>query len=63
MSAELIPSRPTPPRGAAFTTRAGGVSAGPFASLNLGPDRDDPDDDVRENRRRPATRSASTPPR
>ncbi len=37
---------------AVFTTRAGGVSGGVFASLNLGPDRDDPDDAVRENRAR-----------
>jgi YfiH family protein len=34
-----------------FTTRAGGVSEGPFASLNLGTRRDDPDR-VAENRRR-----------
>jgi YfiH family protein len=40
------------PAGAGFTTRIGGVSGGPFASLNLGPDRDDPDGNVRENRRR-----------
>lgn len=37
---------------AVFTTRRGGVSAGPFATLNLGPDRDDPDARVRANRAR-----------
>jgi YfiH family protein len=35
----------------AFTTRAGGVSEGPFASLNLGERADDPER-VAENRRR-----------
>jgi hypothetical protein len=35
----------------AFTTRAGGVSEGPFESLNLGGRRDDPNR-VAENRRR-----------
>lgn len=52
MSAGVIIVATDAPAGAGFTTRAGGVSAGPFASLNLGPDRDDPDDNVRENRRR-----------
>lgn len=52
MSAEVIVVATDGPAGAGFTTRVGGVSAGPFASLNLGPDRDDPDDNVRENRRR-----------
>ena len=37
---------------AAFTTRAGGVSTGPLASLNLSADRGDRDEAVRENRRR-----------
>ncbi|WP_217912837.1 polyphenol oxidase family protein [Miltoncostaea marina] len=40
------------PARAAFTTRAGGVSAGPLASLNLAADRGDRDAAVRENRRR-----------
>ena len=35
----------------AFTTRLGGVSEGPFESLNLGGRRDDPER-VAENRRR-----------
>ena len=52
MSAEVILVATGAPAGAGFTTRAGGVSAGPFASLNLGSDKDDPDDNVRENRRR-----------
>ena len=52
MSAEVIVVATDGPAGAGFTTRVGGVSAGPFASLNLGPDKDDPDDNVRENRRR-----------
>jgi polyphenol oxidase len=37
---------------ALFTTRRGGVSDGPFASLNLGLWTDDDDDRVRENRAR-----------
>jgi YfiH family protein len=40
------------PARAVFTTRRGGVSAGGFAALNLGPGRGDPDDHVRENRAR-----------
>ncbi|HTI34762.1 MAG TPA: polyphenol oxidase family protein, partial [Miltoncostaea sp.] len=52
MSAEVIAVATDAPAGAGFTTRVGGVSEGPFASLNLGPDRDDPDANVRENRRR-----------
>lgn len=35
-----------------FTTRAGGVSTGPYASMNLGFKRGDRDEDVRENFRR-----------
>ncbi len=38
----------------AFTTRRGGVSDGPYASLNLGFLTDDEPDRVRENRRRAA---------
>ena len=37
---------------AVFTTRRGGVSVGPFASLNLGLLTDDEDEDVRSNRDR-----------
>jgi YfiH family protein len=37
-----------------FTTRAGGVSTGPYASLNLGRWTDDDPDAVAENRRRAA---------
>ena len=35
-----------------FSTRLGGVSTGPYASLNLGRLTDDPDENVVENRRR-----------
>lgn len=35
-----------------FTTRRGGVSGGPYATLNLGPWTDDDPGDVAENRRR-----------
>lgn len=52
MTAEVIVVATDGPAGAGFTTRIGGVSAGRFASLNLGPAEDDPDDNVRENRRR-----------
>lgn len=41
-----------------FTTRAGGVSAGPYASLNLGLLTEDDPDAVAENRRRAAADSA-----
>lgn len=37
---------------AVFTTRAGGVSAGGFAGLNLGNDPGDPEERIRENRAR-----------
>jgi purine-nucleoside/S-methyl-5'-thioadenosine phosphorylase / adenosine deaminase len=36
----------------AFSTREGGVSSGPYESLNLGRLTDDADDNVEENRRR-----------
>lgn len=39
---------------ARFTDREGGVSGGPYASLNLGPWTDDVPEDVAENRRRVA---------
>jgi YfiH family protein len=40
---------------ALYTTREGGVSTGPYASLNLGHSTGDAPDDVTENRRRIAT--------
>jgi polyphenol oxidase len=43
-----------PGAGALFTTRRGGVSSGPFASLNLGLLTDDDNDNVNENRARVA---------
>jgi YfiH family protein len=46
----VIRLEPPGPYVVAFTTRAGGVSEGPFASLNLGGRRDDPAR-VAENRR------------
>ena len=49
---ELILIATDAPAGAAFTTRRGGASAGPFASLNLGAERGDVDADVRANRAR-----------
>ena len=49
----LIPEWPAPRRVvAAVTTRAGGVSAGPFSSLNLGTHVGDDPSHVAENRRR-----------
>ncbi len=49
---ELIEVATGAPARAVFTTRRGGVSTGGFAALDLGLDRDDPDDRVRENRAR-----------
>lgn len=46
MTSDHIPARH------AFTTRFGGVSAGPLASLNLGEHRGDAPENVRENYRR-----------
>lgn len=46
MRSTLIPARH------AFTTRYGGVSRGEFSSLNLGSNRGDDPEDVRENYRR-----------
>ena len=46
MRSTLIPARH------AFTTRYGGVSRGEFASLNLGSNRGDDPEAVRENYRR-----------
>lgn len=45
---------------ALFTARAGGVSEGPFTSLNLGLWTDDDPERVRENRRRVAERADAT---
>lgn len=50
--AEVIVIATDAPAGAAFTTRRGGVSGGPFASLNLGVERGDDPDAVRANRAR-----------
>src|SRR4051794_40432145 len=44
---------------ALFTTRRGGVSAGPYASLNLGPWTDDEPVAVAENRRRVSQRAGA----
>lgn len=49
------------PARAVFTTRRGGVSDGPWASLNLGADCGDRPEDVRENRRLLATRLGIDP--
>lgn len=49
----IVPNWPAPPRvRAVSTTRNGGVSSGPYASLNLGDHVGDNDADVTENRRR-----------
>lgn len=49
----LVPDWPAPPRvRAAFTLRTGGVSGGPFASLNLGDHVGDDPAAVASNRRR-----------
>src|SRR5262245_49299155 len=48
---------------AAFSTRLGGVSAGPFESLNLGILTDDVGDSVIENRRRLARALSLDPAR
>ena len=49
----IVPDWPAPPCvKALFTTRAGGVSTGPYASLNLGAHVGDDAVDVLENRRR-----------
>jgi YfiH family protein len=49
---DLIDWKPPGPYRVAFTTRAGGVSDGPYASLNLGRKSGDDLDRVDENRRR-----------
>jgi polyphenol oxidase len=53
VSAPVLIEVPTgAPARAVFTTRRGGTSAGPLASLNLSADRGDADAAVRANRRR-----------
>jgi YfiH family protein len=51
MSAELLHWHAPGPYAVAFTTRHGGVSAGPYASLNLGLKTDDEPANVQANRR------------
>ena len=55
MTSMVIPARH------AFTTRFGGVSEGPFASLNLGSNRGDDPEAVRENYRRVAALMGAGP--
>ena len=58
----LFPNWPTPPRvRALFTTRHGGVSIGPYASLNLGLHVGDDAVAVAENRRRVSQRLPAQP--
>jgi polyphenol oxidase len=52
-----------PGAGVAFSTRAGGVSEGPYESLNLGILTDDDPERVTENRRRFARRAGLAPER
>jgi YfiH family protein len=48
----IVPDWPAPPRVRAFvTTRAGGVSAGDYASMNLGGSSGDEEENVSHNRR------------
>ena len=46
-----------------FTTRQGGVSRGPYESLNLGILTDDDPERVTENRQRAALSAGVAPPR
>jgi polyphenol oxidase len=58
----IVPDWPAPPRVQAFiTTRAGGVSRGNYASLNLGTRVDDDPAAVAENRRRVCLHLPSEP--
>lgn len=58
----LVPDWPAPPHVKAFmTTRAGGVSTGPFASLNLGRSAGDSPEAIAENRRRVTARLPQAP--
>lgn len=51
-AAWLVPDWPAPPRVRAFvTTRAGGVSVGDYASMNLGGSSGDEEENVAHNRR------------
>jgi YfiH family protein len=61
VSALELDSIDLPGARALFTTRAGGVSEGPYASLNLGILTDDDPERIRENRRR-AARAADLRP-
>jgi YfiH family protein len=59
----IRPDWPAPARvRAVSTTRLGGVSTGPWTSLNLGARTDDEPDHVAENRRRLASASGCPPP-
>ncbi len=58
----IVPDWPCPARvRALITTRAGGVSNGPYASLNLGEKVGDTPQNVRENRRRLALHLPAAP--
>lgn len=63
MSPELLLWDAPGPYEVAFTTRRGGVSEGPFASLNLARRTDDLPDNVVENRRRVCTAVGAEPAR
>ncbi len=58
----MIPWRAEGPYVVAFTTRNGGVSEGPYSSLNLGGHRDDPGA-ILENRRRACQEVGADPAR
>jgi polyphenol oxidase len=60
---ELFDELPLPGARAVFSTRNGGVSSGPYRSLNLGILTDDEPGNVTENRRRLAERSRVHPER
>jgi polyphenol oxidase len=60
---ELFDELPLPGARAVFSTRRGGVSRGPYRSLNLGILTDDDPGSVRDNRRRLAERARLRPER
>ena len=60
---ELFDELPLPGARAVFSTRRGGVSRGPYRSLNLGILTDDDPASVRDNRRRLAERARLRPER
>jgi YfiH family protein len=60
---ELFDELPLPGARAVFSTRRGGVSRGPYRSLNLGILTDDDPASVRDNRRRLAERARLHPER